>query len=127
RILTVWTRAYGMLWPRRFWPLWLVSLRPPCGVLPRAFWPRLLSRHGPPSPWPSSGPGSWRILWRISCAFSWTYAFLSSLSADQPIGYCGSRPEQPDSCRLLGKFDGHGVWLQGIRRTTRPLVEGPPD
>src|SRR4051794_7148283 len=29
------------------------------------------------------GPPSWRRVWRISCAFSWTYAFLSSLSADQ--------------------------------------------
>ncbi len=28
----------------------------------------------------------WRV-WRISCAFSWTYAFLSSLSADQSLGY----------------------------------------
>ena len=29
-----------------------------------------------------------------------------------------------DSLRLLGKFDDLGVWLQGIRRTTRPLVDG---
>jgi len=28
----------------------------------------------------------WKIL-GISYAFSWTYAFLSSLSADQPLGY----------------------------------------
>src|SRR6267154_827197 len=74
---------------------------------------------------PVSRSTSWQILWRISFAFSWTYAFLSSLSADQPIGYCGSRPRVPDSPRLLGKFDDLGVWLQGIRRTTRPLVEGP--
>jgi hypothetical protein len=30
----------------------------------------------------------------------------------------------PDSGRLLGKFDGPGVWLQGFRRTARPLVRG---
>ena len=65
--------------------------------------------------------------WRISCAFSWTYAFLSSLSADQPLGYCGSCPESSDSLRRLGKFDDLGVWLQGIRRTTRPLVDGSPN
>ncbi len=64
-----------------------------------------------------------RTSWGISCAFSWTYAFLSSLSADQSLGYCGSCPGNSDSSRLLGKSDGLGVWLQGIRRTTRPLVE----
>ena len=62
-------------------------------------------------------------LWGISCAFSWTYAFLSSLSADQSLGYCGSCPGELESGRPLGKSDGPGVWLQGIRRTTRPLVE----
>src|SRR3954447_12945304 len=98
-----------------------------------------LGRCGPPSLWSFFGliswracwllslPVSWRILWGFSYAFSWTYAFLSSLSADQPIGYCGSRPGLPDSLRLLGKFDDLGVWLQEIRRTTRPLVEGPFD
>jgi hypothetical protein len=25
---------------------------------------------------------------------------------------------------MLGKFDDLGVWLQGIRRITRPLAEG---
>jgi hypothetical protein len=30
--------------------------------------------------------------WGISCAISWTYAFLSSLSADQSLGYCGFQP-----------------------------------
>jgi hypothetical protein len=29
----------------------------------------------------------------------------------------------PDSSRWLGKSDGLGVWLQGIRRTACPLVE----
>src|SRR6266851_6115994 len=72
------------------------------------------------------GPPSRRTPWWISCAFSWTYAFLSSLSADQPWRYCGSCPGKPESRRLLGKSDGHGVWLQGIRRTTRSLVECAP-
>ena len=46
------------------------------------------------------------------------------------MGYCGPCPGEPESGRLLGKSDGLGVWLQGIRRTTRPLVEcalGPDD
>src|SRR5262245_53212588 len=68
--------------------------------------------------------GFGRMAWWISCAFSWTYAFLSSLSADQPLGYCGSRLWPSDSLRLLGNFDDPGVWLQGIRRYTRPLVDG---
>ena len=41
--------------------------------------------------------------WRISCAFSWTYAFLSSLSAGQPMGYCGSRPGRSDSRPTAGQ------------------------
>src|SRR6266568_3219437 len=36
---------------------------------------------------------------------------------------CGPCLGEPESGRLLGKPDGLGVWLQGIRRTTRPLVE----
>src|SRR6478672_11384121 len=72
------------------------------------------------------GPPSRRTAWGISCAFSWTYAFLSSLSADQPLRYCGFCPGRPESSRLLGKSDGHGVWLQGIRRTTHPVVERAP-
>jgi hypothetical protein len=35
----------------------------------------------------------------------------------------GSCPGGPESSPLLGKFDGLGVWLQGTRRTTRPLVD----
>src|SRR6201987_825928 len=33
----------------------------------------------------------WARFWGISCAISWTYAFLSTLSAAQSLGYCGSR------------------------------------
>src|ERR1017187_8395531 len=72
------------------------------------------------------GPPCGRTVWGISCAFSWTYAFLSSLSADQSWGHCGPCPGKPESSRLLGKSDGHGVWLQGIRHTTPHLVEGAP-
>jgi hypothetical protein len=36
---------------------------------------------------------------------------------------CGSGPGRSESSRLLGKSDGPGVWLQGTRRTTRPLVD----
>jgi hypothetical protein len=43
-------------------------------------------------------------------------AFLSSLSADQPLGYCGCCPGAPESSRRLGKFDRSGVWLQENRR-----------
>jgi len=37
--------------------------------------------------------------------------------------YCESCPGGPESRRRLGKSDGLGVWLQGTRRTTRPLVD----
>src|SRR3984957_7891866 len=69
---------------------------------------------------------SWGPPWGISYAFSWTYAFLSSLSADQPWGYCGPCHSKLESSRRLGKSDDLGVSLQGIRRTTRPLVECAP-
>ena len=54
--------------------------------------------------------------WGISCAFSWTYAFLSSLSADQSLRVLRVLSWQRERVRLLGKSDDPGVWLQGIRR-----------
>jgi hypothetical protein len=39
------------------------------------------------------------------------------------IENCGACPGEPELSRLLGKSDGLGVWLQGIRRTTRPLAD----
>jgi hypothetical protein len=39
---------------------------------------------------------AWTKFWGISCAISWTYAFLSSLSADQSLGYCEPLP----ACRI---------------------------
>ena len=47
-----------------------------------------------------------RRFWGISCAFSWTYAFLSSLSADQSLGYCGSCPAGWEPVRCAGQ-----IWL----------------
>src|SRR5438552_3844952 len=41
---------------------------------------------------PTVVPASAAWFWRFSCAISWTYAFLSSLSADQSWEYCGSCP-----------------------------------
>src|SRR5262245_55209919 len=100
---------------------------PPLGawlLLSRPFLRRVLS-----SPLVSEHSPAWRRLicrkaWGISCAFSWTYAFLSTLSAAQPIGYCGSCPAVSDSRWLLGNSDDLRVWLQGFRNTARPLVEG---
>jgi hypothetical protein len=38
------------------------------------------------------------------------------------MGSYESRLGRPESSRLLGKSDGLGVWLQGTRCTTRPLI-----
>ena len=38
------------------------------------------------------------------------------------IGILRSFAGEPDSSRWLGKSDGPGIWLQGIRRTACPLV-----
>ena len=111
--------AFGASFSELLSKPWLISLQAPCGLWPRAPWPTLSSRHGRPS------RSVLQACWRISCAFSWTYAFLSSLSAAQPIGYCGSRPGRSDSRRLLGKSDGPGVWLQAIRRYPISSLKGP--
>jgi hypothetical protein len=39
------------------------------------------------------------------------------------IGVLQTLTGVPDSSRWLGKSDGLGVWLQGIRHTACPLVE----
>src|SRR5581483_12002729 len=67
-----------------------VRKRPTCafccplrgGSLGPSFWPPPVL----PRIWP------WTRFWGISCAISWTYAFLSTLSAAQSLSYCGSRP-----------------------------------
>src|SRR6516225_3587523 len=66
------------------WRLHILSiLQPACGFLRSwFFWPSPILRK-------ATGEA---VFWGISCAISWTYAFLSSLSADQPLGYCGFHP-----------------------------------
>src|SRR5438067_1183439 len=115
-ILTVLSAASAMLVQWRCWSSWLFCcltclICPPWrgGSAPVLFW----------SIYPiERGPLRETALWGISCAFSWTYAFLSSLSADQ-----SSYHRDSESGRLLGKSDGLGVCLQRIRRTTRPLID----
>src|ERR1700737_150282 len=61
----------------------LTCSRLPGGFSKAPFSPMSSIEHGPPSR---------RTPWGISCAFSWTYAFLSSLSAGHPLRYCGLVP-----------------------------------
>ena len=62
-------------------------------LLVSAAFSRLLSEPMPailrPSFWQSDCR---RTFWTISFGISWTYAFLSTLSAGQPRRYCSSRP-----------------------------------
>src|SRR6201999_733931 len=89
------------------------------------FWPPPIL----PGIWP------WTRVWGISCAISWTYAFLSTLSAAQSLGYCGARPagriRSGDSASLTAleygykKFDVPPV--PSLNEQSRPMTSNRPN
>ena len=104
---------------RERWRLASLHCRLTCQLSPAWFSKAAIS----PTPSMEHGPACWTTPWGISYAFSWTYAFLSSLSADQSLRYCGFFPGIRNRADRWASLMAPEYGYKEFEITSRPLVE----